>query len=513
MVLYIRSGFFTLLMLVVSSSVFANWLLIPMDVTQTNHLKAYGIVYNAIAEGNKVSWLLNYKGGSFVLTYTPSLASRCRVAGVLSTQLSAATYAAIVRKVETPSFNGDIIILDKAPRIAVYTPSGKKPWDDAVTLALTYAGIPFDKLYVAEVLAGDLNKYNWLHLHHEDFTGQYGKFWALYKDAAWYRNDCRLTEQLAEKHGFKKVSQMQLAVVKKIRSFVADGGNLFAMCSAADTYDIALAADGIDICDTPFDGDIMDPDAQTQLNYSRCFAFTGFTISRSLYELEYSSIDNTSSRLLPEKEDYFKLRSFPARYDPVSSMLTQNHTARIKGFMGQTTAFRNSVLKPGVIVMAGNNEVNEARYIHGTYKKGAWTFYGGHDPEDYQHMVGEAPTDLNLHPSSPGYRLILNNVLCIASGKKDVAAVDIANAAATPISSPKLVTISAGSSSSTLVITLNSQATINLIERIAFVSAAGKEVLVKQYNAKSVTISMETLPAGMYDIKVNNVFAGRVVKN
>jgi hypothetical protein len=306
---------------------------------------------------------------------------------------------------------------------------------------------------------------------------------------------------------------MQLAVVKKIRSFVADGGNLFAMCSAADTYDIALAADGIDICDTPFDGDIMDPDAQAQLNYSRCFAFTGFSISQSLYELEYSSIDNTSSRLLPEKEDYFNLRSFPARYDPVSSMLTQNHTARIKGFMGQTTAFRTAVLKPGVIVMGGNNEVNEARYIHGTYKKGAWTFYGGHDPEDYQHMVGEAPTDLNLHPSSPGYRLILNNVLCLASGKKDVAAVDIANAAATPISSPKLVTISSGSSSSTLVITLSNQATISQIERIAFVSAAGKEVLVKQYNAKSVTINMENLPAGMYDIKVNNVFAGRVVKN
>jgi hypothetical protein len=510
MAFYPKSAFLTLVTFLVSSSVFANWLLIPMDVTQTNHLKAYGIVYNTIAKGNKASWLLNYKGGSFALPYTPALAAECSKARVLATKLTPAGYTALVHKVQAPAFNGDIIILDKAPRIAVYTPSGKKPWDDAVTLVLTYAGIPFEKLYVSEVLAGELNQYSWLHLHHEDFTGQYGKFWALYKDADWYRNDCRHTELLAAQHGYKKVSQMQLAVVKKIRSFVADGGNLFAMCSAADTYDIALAADGVDICDTPFDGDPIDTDAQSRLNYSRCFAFTGFTISQSLYELEYSNIDNTSFRLLPEKEDYFKLRSFSARYDAVSSMLTQNHTTRIKGFMGQTTAFRNVVLKPGVIVMGENKAVKEARYIHGTYKKGAWTFYGGHDPEDYQHMVGEAPTDLNLHPNSPGYRLILNNVLCLASGKKDVEAVDVTN---TAITQPKLVTISQGATSSTLVIALSSQTTLSKIEKVAFVSAGGKEVLVRQYNATSVTVSMETLPAGMYDIKVNNVFAGRVVKN
>lgn len=506
----------------------ASKLFIPMDAKgQSNHLKAYGIAFAAINDSIKVEWLLNYKGGSFAMEYSEKMAVLCRQRGVRYTKMSVNEYNTIVKKIAAPGFNGDVIRLAQVPKIAVYTPSNKKPWDDAVTLALTYAEIPFDKLYAEEVLAGDLGRYDWLHLHHEDFTGQYGKFWGLYQNAAWYKNDRREMESMAGKHGFKKVSQMQLAVVKKIRDFVAAGGNLFAMCSATDTYDIALAAEGTDICDTPFDGDKIDPQAQTRLDYTQCFAFKGFTISTNLYEYEYSTIDNTNFRFIPEPMDSFALLSFPAKFDPVPAMLCQNHTSAIKGFMGQTTAFRKETLKPGVLVMADKKEVNEARYIHGQYKKGTWTFYGGHDPEDYQHMVGEPPTDLAQHTSSPGYRLILNNVLFPATQKKDVSAVVCCQSVTAvpqkeetvPVDNARTladrVKIYPNPANNELIIALmpGRDNSGGKIERIAFINADGKEVFSRICNTDKVSIDMESLPAGMYLVKVNGAYAGKVVKN
>jgi hypothetical protein len=302
----------------------------------------------------------------------------------------------------------------------VYTPPGKQPWDDAVTLALTYAEIPFDKVYDDEVLGDKLAEYDWLHLHHEDFTGQYGKFWSQFQNANWYQEDVKNSEAMAAKHGFKKVSQLKLAVSKKIRDFVSGGGYLFAMCSATDSYDIALAAQNTDICDVPFDGDPPSPDAQQKLDFTQSFAFKDFQLFTNPYEYEFSNIDNTRYRqghVIPDA-DYFTLFTFSAKFDPVPSMLCQNHTTTIKGFMGQTTSFRKEVLKSNVLIMGDYKPVNEARYIHGEYGKGTWTYYGGHDPEDYEHAIGDPPTDLNLHPTSPGYRLILNNVLFPAARKK-----------------------------------------------------------------------------------------------
>jgi len=489
-----------------------------MDSKQTNHLKAYGVVYAVIASGSKADWLLNYKGGSFAMEYTPAIEALCKQKGVSFISMGTAEYNTVVKKIKAPGYNGDVVLLDKVPKIAVYTPANKKPWDDAVTMALTYAGIPFDKLYVNEVLDGALSKYDWLHLHHEDFTGQYGKFWIQYKNADWYKADCRLAEQMAAKRGYRKVSQMQLAVVKKIRDFVAQGGNLFAMCSATDTYDIALAANGVDICDTPYDGDGIAPGVQAKLNYKNCFAFTDFAVSTNPNEYEYSTIDNTNFRPMDENTDNFSLLPFPAKFDPVPSMLCQNHTRRIKGFMGQTTAYRKESLKPEVIIMGDRKDVHEARYIHGKYREGTWTFYGGHDPEDYQHIVGEPPTDLDKHPNSPGYRLILNNVLCLASGKKDVPAIVIGQPATTaaplPADPANYIKIAAGGSGNTLVITLSGNNGISqTISQVSFVNTDGKEVLVKQYNATKVTVDMESLPTGLYSIKVNGVYAGKVVKN
>lgn len=402
-----------------ANAVFAAKIFIPMDAeTQTNHLKAYGIAYAAMKEGITVDWLLNYKGGSFAMDQTDDIERMCKLRNVSYEVMSDAQYSGIVNEVSNPDFNGDIIKLEKAPKIAVYTPPNKEPWDDAVTLVLDYAEIPYDKVYDDEVLAGDLPKYDWLHLHHEDFTGQYGKFWAGYSNTAWYQKDKHDAEAMAAKHGFKKVSQLKLAVVKKIRDFVAGGGYLFAMCSATDTYDIALAAQNTDICAEPFDGDPMDPDAQQKLDFSQCFAFKDFTLVTNPAEYEFSNIDNTMFRKVPMNMDYFTLFTFSAKFDPVPTMLCQDHTTTIKGFMGQTTAFRKEVLKSSVLVMGENKAANEARYIHGEYGKGTWTFYGGHDPEDYQHMVGDPHTDLSLHPNSPGYRLILNNVLFPAAKKK-----------------------------------------------------------------------------------------------
>lgn len=416
-----KTRIFSLLTLIVFLSIQAKAakIFIPMDAeTQTNHLKAYGITYAALKLGIEADWLLNYKGGSFAIDQTDAIERMCKIRGVNYEVISDAQYLGIVQEVMNPDFNGDVVKLEKPPKIAVYTPDGKQPWDDAVTLVLTYAEIPFEKIYDNEVLDGKLLEYDWLHLHHEDFTGQYGKFWAGYRNTEWYQNDQKLNEAMAAKHGFKKVSQLKLAVVQKIREFVSGGGFLFAMCSATDSYDITLDALNTDICDVPFDGDAMDPKAQDKLDFTQGLAFKDFKISTNPYEYEYSNIDNTNFRHVMMDVDYFTLFTFSAKFDPVPSMLCQNHTTTIKGFMGQTTSFRKEVLKTNVLVMGDYKPANEARYIHGEYGKGTWSYYGGHDPEDYQHQIGDPPTDLSLHPTSPGFRLILNNVLFPAAKKK-----------------------------------------------------------------------------------------------
>ena len=395
------------------------YLLVPMDEAQRNHLKGYGIAYLSLTEGLEIDWLLNYRGGSFLIPYTASIDRECKLRGITTETLPDAQVAAILDEISRPEVNMDALKLQKAPRIAVYSPKNKLPWDDAVTLALTYAQIPYDVIYDEEVIAGILPTYDWLHLHHEDFTGQYGKFWARYKDYPWYKEDVRLNEETARKLCFNKVSKLKLAVALKIKDFVAGGGYLFSMCSAPDSYDVALAAQNTDICDIMFDGDPIDPDAQSKLDYSQCFAFTDFTISTNPYEYEISSIDvDPNQRGLNEQNDYFTLFDFSAKWDPIPTMLCQNHTRIIKGFMGQTTAFRKQYVKPDVLIMGENKEANEARYIHGDFGKGTWTFLSGHDPEDYQHLVGDPPTNLDLYPNSPGYRLILNNVLFPAAKKK-----------------------------------------------------------------------------------------------
>jgi hypothetical protein len=394
-------------------------LYIPMSAdNQGNHLKAYGIAFLALKAGMTVDWLLNYDGGAFAMDQNTEVERTCKLRGVDYSVIADAQYDGILQKIADPDFNGDVIKLEKAPKIAVYTPKSKLPWDDAVTMALEYAEIPYDKVYDDELLDDKLHEYDWLHLHHEDFTGQYGKFWAAYHNANWYIEDVKNQEEMAAKHGFKKVSELKLAVAKKIQGFVSRGGYLFAMCSATDSYDIALAAAGVDICEVPFDGDPMDPRAQEKLNFSQCFAFKDFTLEKNPYQYEYSDIDNTMFRKVPMTTDYFSLFTFSAKFDPVPTMLCQNHTTTIKGFMGQTTAFRKEVLKSSVLVLGENKAANEARYIHGEYGKGTFTFYGGHDPEDYQHQIGDPHTDLSLHPTSPGYRLILNNVLFPAAKKK-----------------------------------------------------------------------------------------------
>jgi hypothetical protein len=399
-------------------SVRADYLLIPMDYTQVEHLKAYGIAYWIIEFGVDVDWLLNYKGGAFMFKYTPKFEQEMQIRGVKYERISDAKSTEIIAYVTSESVNMDAVKLEKPPKVAVYSPKNKQPWDDAVTLALTYAEIPYDVVYDDEVLEDKLKDYDWLHLHHEDFTGQYGKFWASYQTAPWYREDVQSQEATAKRWGYPKVSLMKLAVAKKIKEFMGNGGFLFAMCSATDTYDIALSAEGLDICAQPFDGDPMQPNAQSQLDYSNCLAFKDFTITTNPYQYEFSDIDMSDVRNVPESMDYFTLFEFSAKWDPVPSMLCQNHTRTVKGFMGQTTSFRKSLVKSEVLTMGELNAYSEARYIHGNYEKGMWTYYGGHDPEDYRHMVGEDPTDLKLHPTSPGYRLILNNILFPAAKKK-----------------------------------------------------------------------------------------------
>lgn len=410
---------FLFLILTLSGGAFANSILIPMDEKQTNHLKAYGIAYWILRHDMEVDWLLNYRGGSFMCKYHPSIQNELVVRGVSFEIISEAKVNTLVSEIASPAANYDIMKLEKYPRIAVYSPKTKQPWDDAVTLVLTYAEIPYDVIFDDEVLNDLLPKYDWLHLHHEDFTGQYGKFYSNYANYPWYIEQQREAEETARRFGFHKVSQAKLAVVKRIKEFVAGGGFLFAMCSATDTYDIALAAEGIDICERMYDGDPADPQAQSKLNFNNTFAFTDFRLSLDPFQYEFSDIDNNlPDRGLRQDNDYFSIFQFSAKWDPIPTMLTQNHTRVIKGFYGQTTGFKKRLVKPDVTIMGENGEIKEAKYLHGIFGKGFWTFYGGHDPEDYQHQVGEEPTDLNLHPNSPGYRLILNNILFPAAKKK-----------------------------------------------------------------------------------------------
>ncbi len=407
--------FFTL-----TSPILASSILIPMDAEgQKNHLKAYGITYWVLSKQQKVQWLLNYRGGSFLLPDGETIRKECQIRGVSFEILSDAQAQGILEAISSPSQNQEAVILEKAPKVAVYSPKGNQPWDDAVTMVLTYAEIPYVTVYDEEVLDDKLVLYDWLHLHHEDFTGQYGKFYGAYRAAPWYIEGKKEAESLALKLGFDKVSDEKGAVAEKIRNYVIGGGFMFAMCSATDSFDIALAADGIDICEPMFDGDPSDADYQSKLDFRRTFAFQDFTLERNPLRYEFSSIDMTDKRKnVPKESDYFSLMDFSAKWDPVPTMLCQNHTALVKGFMGQTTAFSREQVKATVMVL-GENKINgEARYIHGIKGKGFFTFYGGHDPEDYQHRVGDPKTELELHPTSPGYRLILNNVLFPAARKK-----------------------------------------------------------------------------------------------
>jgi hypothetical protein len=398
----------------------ANQVIVPMDDNQTNHLKAYGLAYWILTKDNSVDWLLNYRGGSFAFNYMPAFVNELVIRGVSYEIISDAEYASIQTYISTPEINMDVVKLEKYPKIAVYSPKTKLPWDDAVTMVLTYAEIPYTVIYDDEIIGNELPKYDWLHLHHEDFTGQYGKFYAMYRNQSWYQQQQREYEAAAKRLGFNKVSELKLGVVKKIRDFCAGGGYMFAMCSATDTYDIALAAEGIDICESMYDGDPATPNASSKLDFTNTFAFQNFKLKSDPYEYEYSNIDNNPiDRGISESNDYFTLFDFSAKWDVIPTMLTQCHTRTIHGFMGQTTAFKNKLIKPEVIILGENKEIGEAKFVHGTYGKGTWTFYGGHDPEDYQHFVGEDPTDLNLHPNSPGFRLILNNVLFPAAKKKN----------------------------------------------------------------------------------------------
>ncbi|PWJ40148.1 asparagine synthetase B [Sediminitomix flava] len=412
--------FFSLILLCFQINIaLASYILIPMDETQSNHLKSYGVTYWVLEKGGEIEWLLNFRGGSFLFQYTQDYENELVIRGVSYEVISSAQVVSIKKQINSPEANMDIMKLEVPPKIAVYSPPSKQPWDDAVTLVLTYAEIPYEVIFDDEVMADMLPKYDWLHLHHEDFTGQYGKFYATYGREPWYIEAQRQFEASARKHGFSKVSELKGAVVKKISDYCVGGGFLFAMCSATDTYDIALAAEGVDITDHMYDGDPPDADAQKKLNYGKTFAFHNFKLKMDPYQYEYSNIDNQSyERGLREGNDYFRLFNFSAKWDPIPTMLTQNHVNIIKGFMGQTTAFKKGLIKSDVIILGETKEANEARYIHGTIGRGTWTFYGGHDPEDYRHFVGEEPTDLNLHPNSPGYRLILNNILFPAAKKK-----------------------------------------------------------------------------------------------
>ena len=386
--------------------------------SQKEHLKAYGLTYWTLEKKVKVKWLLNYRGGSFLVPDNEEIRKECQIRGISFEVLSNTKTEEILLEISSPSRNMEAVVLEKAPRIAVYSPKGNLPWDDAVTMVLTYAEIPYTVIYDEEVLQDQLILYDWLHLHHEDFTGQYGKFYRAYRSAPWYIEEKKKAELSAMNLGYSKVSEAKRDVALRIRDYVIGGGFMFAMCSATDSFDIALSAEGIDICEPMFDGDPSEPGYQSKIDFSRTFAFKDFILERSPMVYEFSSIDMTTKRRISKERDYFSLMDYSAKWDPIPSMLVQNHTALVKGFMGQTTSFSRDLIKSNVLIMGENKSNGEARYIHGVKGKGFYTFYSGHDPEDYQHRVGDAKTELALHPNSPGYRLILNNVLFPAAKKK-----------------------------------------------------------------------------------------------
>lgn len=406
------------LLIGVSLKSFASYILIPMDTYQSNHLKSYGIAYWILNQNQNIKWLLNYRGGAFLVPNSEQISRECQLRRVSYEVITDSKVTEILNQINSPSQNMEAVILEKAPKIAVYSPSGKQPWDDAVTLVLSYAEIPYDTVYDTEVINDGLLIYDWLHLHHEDFTGQYGKFYRSYKNSSWYINQKKEAEKLAKVLGYNKVSKQKLAVAQKIKDYVLGGGFMFAMCSATDSFDIALASQEIDICEPMFDGDKTTPNYQSKLDYSKTFAFKDFILERDPNVYEFSSIDLTSVRKIAKESDYFILMDYSAKWDPIPTMLNQNHTAIVKGFMGQTTSFNPNQIKTNVLVL-GENKINgEARYVHGIKGKGFFTFFGGHDPEDYTHRVGDPKTELELHPNSPGYRLILNNILFPAAKKK-----------------------------------------------------------------------------------------------
>lgn len=406
------------LLIGISLKSFASYILIPMDTYQSNHLKSYGIAYWILNQNQNIKWLLNYRGGAFLVPNSEQISRECQLRRVSYEVITDSKVTEILNQINSPSQNMEAVTLEKAPKIAVYSPSGKQPWDDAVTLVLSYAEIPYDTVYDTEVINDGLLIYDWLHLHHEDFTGQYGKFYRSYKNSSWYINQKKEAEKLAKELGFNKVSKQKLAVAQKIKDYVLGGGFMFAMCSATDSFDIALASQEIDICEPMFDGDKTTPNYQSKLDYSKTFAFKDFILERDPNVYEFSSIDLTSVRKIAKESDYFILMDYSAKWDPIPTMLNQNHTAIVKGFMGQTTSFNPNQIKTNVLVL-GENKINgEARYVHGIKGKGFFTFFGGHDPEDYTHRVGDPKTELELHPNSPGYRLILNNILFPAAKKK-----------------------------------------------------------------------------------------------
>ena len=410
--------FLFLYILITGSNIFCQKLLIPMDLAQTDHLKAYGIIYWALTEGNKSDWLLNYRGGSFMIDNNDLIASECRIRGVFYETLDGASASRIYAEVQSQDNNMDVVKLEKAPRIAVYAPPGTLPWDDAVLLALDYAEVKHDIIWDEDVMTGKLENYDWIHLHHEDFTGQYGKFWVNYANAPWHIEMVALNEAMAKKLGFAKVSEMKKAVALKIRQFVSAGGFMFAMCSATDSYDMALAAQNVDMVETVFDGDPADPQVNEKLDFSECFAFENFHVITDPYIHDVGDIDVGPTGLANQDADYFTLFDFSAKFDPVPTMLIQDHANVIHGFLGQTTAFHKRLIKKSVTILAERQGTDEVKYIHGNIGRGTFTYYGGHDHEDYQHLVGDPPTDLKLHKNSPGYRLILNNILFPAARKK-----------------------------------------------------------------------------------------------
>lgn len=404
------------------SSLLANKLLIPMDESQTNHLKAYGFTYKVLqGEDAKVSWLLNYKGGSFLMEYNPSFSKDLLSRGISYQIISDQIASQILAEVNSESSNMEQATLQKVPKIALYSPKSASPWDDAVSLALTYAEIPFETIYDQDVLDGNLAKYDWVHLHHEDFTGQMGKMFTQ-KDQVWYQLQLQEDQQMAKKNGFAKVSQMKGKVASMIKDFMLGGGYLFAMCTATDTFDIALSTLGMDAVPAFYDGDATSSNISADnLNFKNTVAFKDFSLILNYRVNEFSTIDsapNYTQRPIAEENDFFELNEFSAKSDMIPSMLTQNHQQVIHGFMGQTTGFASSTVKSEVTILAENESIKEVKYLYGQVGKGFFAFLGGHDPEDYQHFVNEEHTDLSLHKNSAGYRLILNNILFPSAKKK-----------------------------------------------------------------------------------------------